>query len=210
MLKVAGRVARLDYAFFKTFNDRHGMEIGVMEFDFSNLSRTRVDAVRWNGKILRGTDIRVQTRSVALASVADIVTESHRAMAKVLLRPGQVKFRAELDRVYGARCCLSGCNVAWALEGAHIDSFASAPSYHAGNGLLLRRDLHALFDAQKLGIDPSSRTAVFSDEALAWPEYKAWHKVAKLAKPQAGFENDAPSAPRLKARWEQFMKAQNE
>ncbi len=72
----------------------------------------------------------------------------------------------------------------------------------------MRRDLHALLDADQMAFEPISRLVVFSEEAQEWPEYRAWHRSAKLSTPQPGFEAQAPSLSALKKRWSAFVKAQ--
>ena len=83
-----------------------------------------------------------------------IQDERRRAFASKVLRPGQMVFREELMRAYGGRCAITGCNVATVLEAGHIIPYCGPDSDHVCNGLLLRIDLHALFDAYLLSIEP--------------------------------------------------------
>lgn len=80
-----------------------------------------------------------------------------------LARPEQAAFRDEMIRLYSGRCPISGCEVREVLEAAHIHPFAAGGQSDASNGILLRVDLHKLFDAGKLAIDPVKRTVVFSE-----------------------------------------------
>lgn len=68
-------------------------------------------------------------------------------------RRGQADFRARLLAAYGRKCCISGCRVEALLEAAHIRPHAEAPNYDTRNGLLLRADLHTLYDLHFLGVD---------------------------------------------------------
>jgi HNH endonuclease len=68
-------------------------------------------------------------------------------------RRGQADFRSRLLDAYGRRCCISGCRVEALLEAAHIRPHAEAPNYNTRNGLLLRADLHTLYDLHLLGVD---------------------------------------------------------
>lgn len=61
-------------------------------------------------------------------------------------RLGQQRFREEMLGRYGPRCAVTGPQPPETLEAAHIRSFSSSPRHDRDNGLLLRRDLHALFD----------------------------------------------------------------
>ena len=78
---------------------------------------------------------------------ASLRDERRLALAHKVLRPGQAIFRAKLMQAYGGRCAITGCNVPAALEAAHIIPFCGPESDRVSNGLLLRLDLHALFDA---------------------------------------------------------------
>lgn len=62
-------------------------------------------------------------------------------------RIGQQRFRTELFEAYTGRCAVSGCSVDEALEAAHIENYSGPKSQVVSNGILLRRDLHSLFDA---------------------------------------------------------------
>jgi len=67
----------------------------------------------------------------------------------ILVRPrlGQGAFRFVVTDAYTRRCAVTGERTLPALEAAHIRPFAEGGSHDPSNGLLLRRDIHALFDA---------------------------------------------------------------
>lgn len=67
-----------------------------------------------------------------------------------LERPAQAAFRAKLRFHFGSRCVVTGCAVPEALEAAHIVAVADGGDDHLDNGLLLRADLHLLFDTHQL------------------------------------------------------------
>jgi putative restriction endonuclease len=48
------------------------------------------------------------------------------------------------------------------LEAVHIRPYADAGPHQLSNGLLLRRDLHTLFDLGYLTVDPGDRRIVIS------------------------------------------------
>lgn len=66
-------------------------------------------------------------------------------------RPRQQAFRQALLDAYGGRCALSACDVAAALEAAHVADWRSEND--AGAGILLRADLHRLFERGLLAFD---------------------------------------------------------
>lgn len=68
-------------------------------------------------------------------------------------RIGQQRFRTELFEAYTGRCAVSGCNVDEALEAAHIENYSGPKSQVVSNGILLRRDLHSLFDAHLISFE---------------------------------------------------------
>lgn len=61
-------------------------------------------------------------------------------------RLGQGAFRVMVTDVYNRRCAVTQEKTLPALEAAHIRPYAEGGSHLASNGLLLRRDLHSLFD----------------------------------------------------------------
>lgn len=71
-------------------------------------------------------------------------------------RRHQFQFRLNMMRLYDRKCAISGEDVVHVLEAAHIEDHANCGVNHAGNGLLLRSDLHRLFDAGKISIHPQS------------------------------------------------------
>jgi putative restriction endonuclease len=96
--------------------------------------------------------------------------------------------------------------VSWALEASHIGPYKDSHSDSPSNGLLLRRDLHALFDSGHLAVDLRSRRIYLSSEAQEWEDYATLHGTVLLASPQPGFEKDAPNSAALRRRWQRFKK----
>jgi len=77
-----------------------------------------------------------------------------RILRSIAVRKGQAKFRKGLIRQYGASCMLSGCALTDIVDAAHIWPYRGADDNNPENGLLLRSDLHTLFDLDLLGIEP--------------------------------------------------------
>jgi hypothetical protein len=71
-------------------------------------------------------------------------------------RRGQQSFRNALRKRYGGRCVVTGCTVLDVLEAAHIHPYRGDNDNDPQNGLLLRADIHTLFDLNLLGIHPKS------------------------------------------------------
>lgn len=91
-----------------------------------------------------------------------------------LARPNQQEFRRGLLREFGW-CVISGETDALVLDAAHIEPFGDEGTDRPENGLLLRADLHRLFDAGRLTITPSEQGMVLVGEGLAKGDYGALH-----------------------------------
>lgn len=77
-----------------------------------------------------------------------------RVEAWVTKRERQQRFRAELQMAYAGRCAVTGVGVADVLQAAHILNYSGPTSQTASNGILLRADVHLLFDRYLLTVDP--------------------------------------------------------
>lgn len=77
----------------------------------------------------------------------------------VLIRPrlGQGTFRVLVTDLYHRRCAITRERTLPALEAAHIRPYADGGVHEASNGLLLRRDIHSLFDAGYVTVTPDLR-----------------------------------------------------
>ncbi|MBX9829136.1 MAG: HNH endonuclease [Xanthobacteraceae bacterium] len=80
----------------------------------------------------------------------------------VLVKPrlGQGAFRILVTDNYRRRCAVSGERTLPALDAAHIRPFADGGSHEVSNGILLRRDIHSLFDLGYVTISPDMRFEV--------------------------------------------------
>ena len=91
-------------------------------------------------------------------AAAPLVPEVHheRYGNPVLVRPrlGQGTFRILVTDAYQRRCTITGERTLPALEAAHIKPYSEGGSHDPQNGLLFRRDIHALFDGGYVTITP--------------------------------------------------------
>ena len=90
----------------------------------------------------------------------DMKEARERVVASIVRRRGQGAFRTALLGAYGGRCALTGCPVTEVLEAAHITPYRGVDTNNATNGLLLRSDIHVLFDLGLIGIDPETKRVV--------------------------------------------------
>ena len=88
----------------------------------------------------------------------------------VSLRQGQPEFRQNLISLYG-RCMVTGCMDLQVLEACHIVPYSSSHDNSMTNGLLLRADIHTLFDGDLLTID--SDFVVKISDKIKSDEYRA-------------------------------------
>lgn len=79
-----------------------------------------------------------------------------------LIRPrlGQGAFRVLVTDIYQRRCVVTQERTLPALEAAHIRPYGDGGGHEASNGLLLRRDIHSLFDAGYVTVTPDLRFEV--------------------------------------------------
>jgi hypothetical protein len=84
----------------------------------------------------------------------------NRVLSLIVRRQGQHVFRSRLISHYEGRCAVTDETAEEVLEAAHIDPYMGPKSNAPSNGLLLRSDLHILFDKHLIGVDPSGSLVV--------------------------------------------------
>ncbi|WP_326568052.1 YDG/SRA domain-containing protein [Amycolatopsis rhabdoformis] len=86
-------------------------------------------------------------------------TGGHRT-SLVKVRRGQRAFRTGLLEKYGLNCAVTGPAPKQVLQAAHLRAFADHGTHKRSEGLLLRSDIHSLFDAGLLAVDTADNTVV--------------------------------------------------
>ncbi|WP_019204337.1 HNH endonuclease signature motif containing protein [Tsukamurella sp. 1534] len=104
----------------------------------------------------------------------------HRRTVEVASREGQDLFREKLLDAYGGRCALSGTAVEGTLDGAHIIEHRDNGVNECWNGLLLRADIHRLFDRSLIRVRSRGRIEV--DLSLAGTEYATFTRLRQPLK----------------------------
>jgi hypothetical protein len=79
-------------------------------------------------------------------------------------RRGQHDFRKRLLVAYNGKCAITGCEVEEALEAAHIIPHSEEINYETSRGILLRSDVHTLFDLYLISVDPASGKVVMDEK----------------------------------------------
>jgi uncharacterized protein YjbI with pentapeptide repeats len=87
-----------------------------------------------------------------------------RVERSIVQRRGQSQFRQQLLEAYDRRCAITGFGAEQTLEAAHIYPYRGDDTHKAGNGLLLRGDLHTLFDLYLLTVHPKTKRVYLAPE----------------------------------------------
>ncbi|MEU1995055.1 HNH endonuclease signature motif containing protein [Nocardia gamkensis] len=88
------------------------------------------------------------------------------------MRNGQKQFRDGILERYGVRCAVTGTCPVKVVQAAHLRAFAEHETRDLDEGLLLRSDLHQLFDAGLMAIDPMTRSVVLAPSMDHYPDYQ--------------------------------------
>ena len=99
----------------------------------------------------------VQGRLAARMPKPGVVAEEPARYGERVVRQrlGQGAFRLLVTEAYDRRCAFTGERTLPALQAAHIKPYAASGPHRVQNGLLLRADLHQLFDSGYLTVDPA-------------------------------------------------------
>lgn len=92
----------------------------------------------------------------------DMEDARERQLTTVARRRGQPAFRAKLLRMYGGKCVITGCNAEAALEAAHITPYRGPETNTPENGILLRADVHTLWDLGLIAIHEETGEVLLS------------------------------------------------
>lgn len=137
---------------------------------------------------------RLHTRTVLPAerpATSQVITGDRFGAPRVVTpRLGQGAFRALVTEAYGRRCSVTGEKTLPVLEAAHVQAYAAGGPHAVDNGLLLRSDLHRLFDLGYVTVDPDERRLLVSrrirEEFENGRQYYALEGQA-LREPGSGF-----------------------
>lgn len=102
--------------------------------------------------------------SLAVGPATQAAIEAARYGTPYLVAPrlGQGTFRIDVTEAYNSRCAMTGERTLPALEAAHIHRYSAGGIHQVSNGLLLRSDLHRLFDRGYITVDSKDLTIVVS------------------------------------------------
>lgn len=115
------------------------------------------------------------------ADLDNLEDERRRRTVEQVAREGQDRFRSALVDAYGGRCAITGTEALDTLDAAHILPYSGPRSNVVPNGLLLRTDVHRLFDRALLAVDADAMAVVISQ-----------HLATTVYAELAGMELEAP------------------
>ncbi|HXX46050.1 MAG TPA: HNH endonuclease [Candidatus Acidoferrales bacterium] len=135
-----------------------------------------IPASDWRREIVRGksystdeeagfrlwseVEIRLHGKSAKESEVVSISGPRFGEPQTVFPRLGQGAFRVIVTDSYKRRCAVTGSHILHVLEAAHIRPYGKGGSHDPSNGLLLRQDVHTLFDRGYLTITRDYRLEV--------------------------------------------------
>ena len=125
----------------------------------------------WKSNIVQGRRYDLSTEPglslwkqlhVNMLVASAIHEEKARYGEPVLTSPrlGQGSFRIMVTDAYERRCAITNEKTLPALDAAHIKPYSESGQHIVTNGILMRRDLHALFDKGYITITPSNQIEV--------------------------------------------------
>jgi len=194
--------ARIEAAELRPFELTNSRQLSLRPCDLDGLIRYIARRDRNAEQVIKSwlseRALALSDEDADLAEPGDVLDEREHRNLGILLRRGRKMFRDELIRRYGACCMISGCTTVALIEAAYIQP-ESAPKFNnPTNGLLLRSDLHTLFDLNLVGIDPM-RLAIAIHPDLLDSEYKSLDGAALRIANGRG-----PNRRALATRWERF------
>ncbi|MEZ0485918.1 HNH endonuclease [Fibrella aquatica] len=116
--------------------------------------------------------------STERASYVEEVAAQYGNSVLTKVRIGQGAFRLSVIDAYSKRCAITGEKTLPVLEAAHIKPFSEAGSNTVSNGLLLRSDMHKLFDDGYITVTPELKIEVsqrIREEFNNGKEYYQYH-----------------------------------
>jgi len=145
--------------------------LGLSEGDLISFESININ----NKKHLIAVDVEHDIFSTGNSDELKAGYVDKRIAVSIMSRRGQVGFRQALLARYQDKCAISKCGTVEALEAAHVVPHSETASYEVCNGLLLRADIHTLFDLYLLSINPQTKLVEVSQKCC--DEYKQFSDV---------------------------------
>lgn len=186
-LLTSGRRPSAVKAHIYHLKSEHGLPVsdigGVYKFDISNTSditnKTIVEQIPNVSEEKNKNSIKFEFSRMKI-DLEKIQDEREKTSRLISQRQGQASFRNRLKEAYNNRCIITGCDVVEALEAAHIIPYLGDYTNIVSNGLLLRSDVHNLFDFGLITIDADGYRVIISDRLKGTTYEKLSMKQIKL------------------------------
>ena len=142
--------------------------------------------------------VRLQSYPVAQEKETAVsVRERPRYGDEYFIRPrlGQGGFRIEVTEAYGKRGAVTGERILPVLQASHIKPYAESGPHDVQNGLLLRADLHILFDRGYITVTRDHRLEAsrrLKEEFDNGDEYYEMHGKPLRVLPDKAADKPAP------------------
>jgi len=141
------------------------------------LISTDLNENEWSQLVLNNSNYNFQIDDNMLEVESFNPHDIKDAMEKVSIsinrRKGQVKFRKKLIKIYESKCAITQSIVLPVLQAAHIYPYNGTGTNHITNGILLRSDIHDLFDLNLIGIN--DKYVIVVAEELKGTEYETYN-----------------------------------
>lgn len=147
-------------------SDLHG-SWEIFRAPSGGLDLRRVEAPR-DEELLR------EQRRVPEFDPADPADGKKRTLREIAARQGAPEFRRRVLVAFARTCCISNCTVVEILEAAHIRPYDGPSTNHVANGLLLRSDLHTLFDLGFIRVSPGDMKVAVHPRLQSHLEYSKY------------------------------------
>jgi hypothetical protein len=134
--------------------------------------------------------------------VDEVVQEvvRQKKMVEQAIRPEQQDFSRRIREIYRGKCAVTECVTSAALEAAHIRTQKGLDNNSLANGILLRSDIHALFDRLLVTLSEDGARLEMSPE-LTDASYN-FLKMALVSRPGEGLR---PSMDNIRGHRDRFL-----
>jgi putative restriction endonuclease len=142
------------------FHERDWIEM-PSDFHLNIVQGKSYDLAAGSGKALwDAVLLRLHRQQIQPERVTDVERPVYGDPVLAKQRLGQGTFRVLVTDIYERRCAITREKALPALEAAHVQPVSEGGLHRIDNGLLLRSDVHRLFDAGYVTVTPDYRVQV--------------------------------------------------
>jgi putative restriction endonuclease len=153
-------------------SDWHPNIVSGAGYDLSSGEGRRI----WDACLARAASATAQATG-AVPTVREPSLARYGEPQLVRQRLGQGTFRVAVTGAYEGACAITREHSLPVLEAAHIRPFGADGPHEIVNGILLRADIHRLFDTGYVTVTPEHRFIVSGRLARDWENGKAYYEM---------------------------------